>query len=252
MISDDDVRRLFQNNLRYLAEPWQGKVSNPQELYRGRLPDTWVAQHPGGCSRHLTVFNKFSVIPKYCFDCYKVLVEPRTVMELFKLKIVFDDIELKNNNTRKCTVEGREGISGTYKGLIYCRGINEGEEICKLVQEVVSKEISNKICVTLKRGCSEYALVFPEYALIRHDETNMSYNEEWQKYEELTDRDLVSSAQGHVIGTFNSPEHAPLEARIMLVWLKYAATIGDTSYLGISGKPLNPYQNLKRPKYKQP
>ena len=64
------------------------------------------------------MFEQFNVIPKYCFNFYKVLVEPRTVMELFKLMTVIERLDLPNHNTRKCTVENRNEVSNTYKGLI--------------------------------------------------------------------------------------------------------------------------------------
>ncbi len=36
----------------------------------------------------------------------------------------------------------------------------------------------------------------------------------------------------------------------MLTWLKYAATIGDPSYLKITERPVPKFQNLKRPPFK--
>jgi len=252
MISDDNVRQLFQNYIRFLAKLSHGKKYNAHEFFRGKPPHLWRNQHPGGCTRHLSIFDKFNVIPKYCFDCYKILVEPRTVMELFKLMIVFDKIKLKDDNTRKCTIEGREGISGTYKGFVYCRSIKEGEDICKKIQEVISDEISDKIQVNLKRGCSEYALAYPEFAQAGHGLAGMHYKEEWEKYEKLADKDLVYSEQPRMFHAFNSPMHAPIEAQIMLFWLKYAATIGDLSYLNISSASLTPFTDLERPPFQPP
>ena len=63
----------------------------------------------------MKVFNKFNIIPKFCFGCYKVLVEPRSILELIKLFVVFDQIKLVENNTRKCMIEMRPEISGFYK-----------------------------------------------------------------------------------------------------------------------------------------
>ena len=34
------------------------------------------------CSRHFKIFNKFNVIPKFCFGCFKVTVQTKTVIEL--------------------------------------------------------------------------------------------------------------------------------------------------------------------------
>jgi len=161
--------------------------------------------------------------------------------------VVFEKLKLPKDNTRKCIVETREQVSGAYKGFIYCRGIEEGEEILKIVKKVLSEEISKIIPVTLKRGCSEYPLVYPEYAQIGHPMTAMEYKEEWQEYEDLFDRDLLVNTRLTASDTHNRPGYTLQDAQIMLAWLKYAATIGDISYLKISGLVLQPFSNIKRP-----
>ena len=40
------------------------------------------------------IFNDYDVIPKYCFDCYKVLITVRSVLELFKLLMIFEKLDL--------------------------------------------------------------------------------------------------------------------------------------------------------------
>lgn len=250
MILDEDAKQLFLGKVGILARPLKG--THPISIFRGMPWHLWKHQHPGGCSRHLSVFDKFNIIPRYCFDCYKVYVEPRTVLELFKLLIVFDRIKLPNDCTRKCMVEVREGISGAYKGYIYCRSIEEGREVSDIVSGVVSRDISHNISVSLKRGCSEYALTYPEYAQIKQDEDAVQYNPEWEKYEELADRELVVNAQPHVIDAYDSPRYAQQEAHIMLAWLRYASTINDLSYLKVAGRSIGPFAGLKRPPFMPP
>ena len=53
------------------------------------------------CERHHKVFNAFKVIPKNCFGCYKVQANPKNVVDLIKLYLIFDRFDLKNNNNRK-------------------------------------------------------------------------------------------------------------------------------------------------------
>ena len=141
MISDDEVKQLFQRN----GKKWQPGKPLATEFYRGITPSQWKNQHPGRCIRHMSVFVEFNIIPEYCFDCYKVQIEPGTVVELFKLMVIFEQLKLEEDNTRKCCVECREQISGAYKGLIYCREFEDAEAICKMVKETVSKEISKEI-----------------------------------------------------------------------------------------------------------
>ena len=245
MISDEDVKLLFQNTWRTKGKNLDLNKPFPHQFYRGIGPQMWENSHPGGCTRHTMVFSRFNIIPRYCFDCYKVLIEPRTVVELFKLMMVFEKLKLPNDNTRKCTVECREQLSGTYKGLIYCRGIEEGEEICKMLQKVVQEEISKMIPVTFKRGCSEFPLAYPEYAHTGQGKAAMEYKEEWQVYEDLAETQLIINTQPSANSTFNSPEYTSDDAHVMLTWLKYAATIGDKSYLKICWR-LQPFSNLKR------
>jgi hypothetical protein len=161
--------------------------------------------------------------------------------------VVFEKLVLPNDNTRKCIIETREQVSGTYKGFIYCRGIEEGNEILKIVQKVISEEVSKKIPVTIKRGCSEYPVAYPEFAQVGQGTIAMKYKEEWQEYEDLADRELVVNTQSSESDTYNHPSYTLQDAKIMLSWLIYAATIGDVSYLKISGMTLQPFQKLKRP-----
>ncbi len=247
MVSDEDVKRLFQNGKSILANNMNNDRPLPTQFHRGVRLHVWEGQYPGGCKRHLSVFNKFNVIPKYCFNCYKVYFEPHTVVELFKLMVVFEKLKLSNDNTRKCIVETRAEISGSYKGFIYCRGLKEGQKILKIVRKVAQKEISKNIPSSIKRGCSEYTLAYPEYAKIRKGGGLMKYIEKWKGYEDLYDKDAYFGKQSSGSDTYNSPGYTQYDAQIMLAWLKYAATIGDLSYIKISGMELQPFLNLKRP-----
>lgn len=244
MISDDDVKRLFQNGMRVLANNLSPDEAMFTQFYRGKASHTWEGQPPGDCTRHMSVFDRFNAIPEYCFNCYKVVIKPRTVVELFKLMVVLDNLQLVNDNTRKCLVEGREYVRDTYTGLIYCLGIKEGEELLNTIRKVISDEISDKIPVTLKRGCSEYGLAYPEYT---NTENGMEYREEWRAYEELIDKVIDVHSLPKLPDTNNRPAYNRQDAKVMLAWIRYAAMIGDLSYLKISGHPLPPAPYLKRP-----
>lgn len=251
MISDEDVKRLYLNGQRVLAKQGNSPQIYPQ-FYRGVGSLSWENQHANGCERHLQVFKQYNVIPKYCFDCYKVFIEPRNVVELFKLMVVFEKIKLPADNTRKCMVEGRENVSGSYKGFVYCRGIKEGRKMLKILQKAVARDISKNIPLILKRGCSEYAPAYPEYTQIDYGVTRMKYKDEWQKYESLFDEQNPIGSKSTMTGSFNKPSFNLQDAQVMLTWCIYAVTIGDESYLKISDKSLAPAPNLKRPVPFQP
>ena len=71
------------------------------------------------CDRHFDVFNQFKIIPQYCFGCYKVQVELKSILDFLRLYFIFDDIDLAENNSRKCMIELRTIASGTYKGQYF-------------------------------------------------------------------------------------------------------------------------------------
>ena len=245
MIPDENVRHLFQDKLAKQGSYGGDPIS--LQVFRGISGLLWKDQHPAGCFRHFTVFNKFGVIPKYCFDCCKVLIEPRTVVELFKLLMVFEKLELPDDNTRKCMCESRDFCSGTYKGFIYCRGIEEAKEVYDIVRQVVSDDISPAVPVTLKRGCSEFERAYPGYARIEPGTVMIKYKEDWKAHEDFVDKHAVFSSPNVNVGG-NTP-YSPSEIFATHYWLGYAATIGDMSYLTVTGFTVSPIPQLKRPPF---
>ena len=180
MISDKEVKQLFRKKLEIPSAFGVNSAGVVLQVFRGR-PQHLVDNMPlGGCSRHMAVFNRFGVIPEYCFDCYKVLIEPRTVAELFRLLLVFEKPILPKDNTRKCMVERRDYCAGAYKGFVYCRGLEEGHEARELLRQAVADHISPDIPVTLKRGCSEFSQARPEYGKIHPGAVIMEYPKAWK------------------------------------------------------------------------
>jgi len=238
MITDEYVKELFTNGNKLLAQNINPEDSLPTQFFRGVNP------FRVDCMRHMTVFTRFNAIPKFCFNCYKVSIDIQTVVDLFKLMVFFEKVKLPNDNARKCMVECREHVPGSYKGFIYCSDPEEGEGIKTWLQSILSEEISRDIEVKLKRGCSEYAIAYPDYAIISKVRIPMKYKEEWRQYEAIVDENCNFVEQPK---TFNQPAYTYNDARVMLAWLKYAAAIGDNSYLDISNEILTPLEGINRP-----
>ena len=137
------------------------------------------------CRRHKKVFDTYEVIPKFCFNCYKVQIEPENLIDLIKLYIIFDNIILPKNNIRKCMIEKRANISGKYKGLIYCSSIEESKLIEKQLNVILKNNLNKSTVCKIKRGCSEFALKYPKYNSFEKDSLN--YKEDWKNYETLID-----------------------------------------------------------------
>ena len=180
------------------------------------------------CERHFEVFDTYKIIPENCFSCYKVQIDLKTVVELFKLYFVFDNLNLKDNNTRKCMIELRENVSGMYKGYIYCRSLDEANSIENQLKKILSKTIVKNFLVKVKRGCTEFGVLYPEYKDIKK---NMKYDEKWRDKEKIVDEKLKDQSVKIVPSNFENLTGTTLrDVLIMYNWLSYAKKVGDLSY----------------------
>ena len=235
-ISDDDVVTFFQRCNNVILKNIKNFNVNETEIFRSNTIDL-------NCERHFQVFNTFNVIPEYCFGCYKVQVEPRNVMELFKLHFVFDKLNLKNNNPRKCMLEMRPKVPGAYKGYIYCFSLGEANEIQNQLTSILNKKINKNISITVKRGCSEFGIAYPQYKKInQNDGQLMKYNEEWRSKEKFIDDKLAKRDQSKkIVLRKNLPGATVCDILTMSNWIVYAKIIGDLSYKKIIKKvPISP------------
>ena len=193
------------------------------------------------CKRHKLIFKHNKIIPKFCFGCYKVQVELNSIIELIKLFLVFNSLELQNNNTRKCLIELRPNISGFYKGLIYCLSLKEALEISNQINIKIQNNISIDLISKVKRGCSEYPLKFPQYKEINiSGDQPMNYNEKWSSIEKEIDKgnkdwgQEIKSIEGFNLNDF----------LIMRNWIAYAQRIGDQQVHKITNEQIKASKNF--------
>ena len=144
------------------------------------------------CQSHFKVFNKFNIIIKFCFSCYKIQVNTINVVDLIKLSFLFKNLELKNNNTRKCIVETRNKVGGNYKGYIYCDGIEDAKNILELVKKETKQANLNPLNINIKHGCSEFYKPYPKFEKLNFNKEEMRYDEEWKAKEKLIDNEEPS------------------------------------------------------------
>ena len=186
------------------------------------------------CNRHHKAFNKFNIIPKYCFSCFKIQIELTTVSNLIRLFFIFDQLRLPKDNIRKCFIELRPNIPGTYKGLIYCSSIEEAESVFEIVKPYIQKLMLDNFDIKIKRGCTEFDLAFPGYKKV-DDLNKIVYNEEWTKKEELIDHEISNGSQkGKKV--FNRSLSGTCLGDILIInnWLNYAKLLNDKSYKKIT------------------
>ncbi len=234
-ISDENVITFF-NQCNDIITKKIGKIEITEtQIYRNNSINL-------NCERHFKVFDTFNVIPEFCFGCFKVQIELKNIIELFKLYFVFDNLNLKNNNSRKCMLELRKNISGTYKGYIYCSSLNEANEIKDQISPTLKEKISENVAVIVKRGCSEFGLSYPKYKNINEKKNKlMSYKKEWKIKENIIDNEL---AKKNVSKTKISKENlhgaSISDILVMRNWLGFAKKIGDLSYEKITKKVIIP------------
>ncbi len=106
---------------------------------------------------HQIVFDVYKYFPVGCLNCWKVVVRPRTVKELFQLH------EYQSNvypGHCKCGIETRPYVHGNYGGYFYNDSLNKGLESYRRVRADINRYISPDISVILKRACTEYEVTF--------------------------------------------------------------------------------------------
>jgi tetratricopeptide (TPR) repeat protein len=192
------------------------------------------------CKRHFKVFNKFKIIPKYCFSCYKVQINLKNVVDLIKLHFIFDNLYLENNNTRKCIIEIRNHIKGNYKGYVYCEGLPDAKIVKDKIQNILIKSKIENFHIMIKHGCSEFYRIYPKFENINyHGEQEIIYNQDWEEKENIIDN--VEPIRINVDKKVWQASLKGLNLSDVLIiknWISYANTIGDFTYKRIYEKDI--------------
>ncbi len=178
------------------------------------------------CEYHHKVFNQKKIIPKFCFSCFKIQIEPQNVIDLIRLFFIFDNLNLSKNNQRKCMVEFRNDVSGLYKGMIYCSSFNEAKKILEEITPLLKKNLKFK--ADIKRGCSEFYNLFPDYKNVKPDTKDfLKYDQKWEEIEK----------NAEVTKNFNTIKinhsmHSLSISDFLIInhWLNYAKIVGDLTY----------------------
>ena len=230
IISDAEAVEFFSTSSNYMASHGLKIRTDLSQSYRNNSVDL-------NCKRHILIFNTYDVIPEFCFGCYKVQIEPRSIIELIKLFLIFDELELHARNTRKCMVELRPEIPGFYKGLIYCSGLKQANQVAESLDMLVKQRIGPGLSSTVKRGCSEYPIAFPDYKEINNSGPQlMNYNEAWKVVEEEHDIKHPMSPKENIRPSISGLRLS--DVLIMRKWIDYANGIGDSSAKLINQSPV--------------
>jgi len=195
---------------------------------------------------YLPAHKKF--VPIGCQSCWKVVVKPRTLQQLFNLHEMQKKLDLPS----KAGIELRKSVPGLYGGYFYNRSLEQGlacydivksallenRVLAPLVDEV--DEYGKTTRIILKRGCTEL-----EHLL--GDSSKWQITPEQEFIENLVKTYIVDEN-----ATIQQPEH--FVWNIKRRWIEFAWEHGDPTYmLYTGGKPLYPpYVTYHQPELLQP
>ena len=188
------------------------------------------------CRRHKKIFDTKNIIPEFCFGCFKVQVEVATFIDLIKVTSLFYKFDLEEVS-RKTIIELRPNISGNYKGLIYCKGLDQAKTVKDLLDIDLKETFGGTTVSKIKRGCSEYPLKFPEYGEIaKKPKKMMSFPNEWKIIEHQFDQNELKAPIETTQASI--PKFCLSDFFIIQKWIDYAKGIGDKSIEVFNDRPI--------------
>jgi len=200
-----------------------------------RLPSVgydapWVyvqAADAARCDLYTTVFFKtLRWIHSYCRECYKIVVRPQTVVDLFKLY----ELQREMGVPCKCGLERRNTVCGLYGGYFYTRGIEQGRRRYKQVREFVDERLSPDTPVILKRYCTEMETCSYD----PNDVPQGPSNETPDVTKEQREWELEVEAMFPKVG-YGNKQPDWLIANRMREWIHFAYQQGDLTYKELTG-----------------
>ena len=114
--------------------------------------------------------------------------------------------------------------------------MNEAQDVYKIINPLILNIIKDDFNIAIKRGCSEFDLVFPGYKDVNNLD-KVSYDDDWKQSENTIDQEILNgSKKGKKIFSRTLPGVCLGDVLIMNNWLNYAKLIGDESYNDISNE----------------
>ena len=177
---------------------------------------------------HRVFFDHLNHIHSFCRECWKVVVRPRNIIELFDLYELQKDI----GTPCKCGKETRETTSSLYGGYFYNRGKKEGLEKYEEVRKLVNDQLSPETPVILKRACTEFEI----------GEGSKGPSDKWPDITwKEREWELRIEALFPRYGGIGGGQPIPVQAYVMREWIHYAHSKGDPTYKQLTGgTPLVP------------
>lgn len=180
------------------------------------------------------MFGKFGMLPIWCrLNCWKVVVRPRSLRELFLLKDIQEQLKVPS----KLGIETRARVFGNFGGYFYTNSMEEGFDRLDQVKGMVKEHLSPRTPVHLKLACTEF-----EHSFGPTDQYKPPTDEEYRN------EDTIRGC--FVINPFDSLQPKHVRDHIGQKWIHFAWDRGDPTVKKFnSNKPLFPaVVTYERPK----
>ena len=231
------VDRFLSKHGSYFYRMEDGKI----DFQKRMMPDPPWAYIKGGANQnchlwHQVLFNfiyEEKKIPIPCHNCWKVVLMPRDIEELFASYILIKEL----GRAGKCGIEGDRGNTNRlYGAYFYNNSVEEGLECYDLVRKAVDTDRSfnltllgaplvtrfnngydTPVNVILKRGCTEF-------------EQQCGPSDTWNWDEDQVETERIVN-DSFVSDIFHAEMSEAQIARLAYKWIHHAFKWGDEKYL---------------------
>lgn len=236
-----DLLEMTKNDMgtSFIIPPETGKITEVAVLKSTHWDTGWVytnADPERFCHIYTMVAENMDYVAPKCMNCWKVVVRPKTLLQLFLLY----DMQVKMADKDKtvwckCGVEPRPWVFGNYGGYFYTNSKEEGLARYKQVRKLVDEQISPDVDVILKRACTEF-------------EQRYGPTDKWdEKFDPKTNhmvKGWEKLIDEHIVVTKSSePQSDMVRKHVMSLWISFAYDRGDPTVIKLNdGRPM--YQPL--------
>jgi hypothetical protein len=231
------VDRFLSQNPSFFYRMEDGKIDSKKRM----LPDPPWAYIKQGVNQncqfwHHVLFDfvhQKKKVPIPCHNCWKVVLMPRDIEELFASYILIHEL----GRPGKCGIEGdRPNTNRFYGAYFYNNSLDEGLECYKVVREAVDRDryyettiLGSPIKVRFGNGYDEPVKVILKRACTEFEQNcGPSNTWAWDEEQAEVERIAASAFTNDVIGA--KIGEAQL-ARLAYLWIHKAFQWGDDKYL---------------------
>ena len=223
ILDDNDIKSFLKKSFSILKNYNLNLDYEYSQIFRNNVELT-------DCPRYHAAFNSYNIIPKNCFSCFKVQINVSYVSDLIKLHFLFNDLE-SVKNIKKCMVEKRNDIEGNYKGFIYCTSTEEAESLKNKLVILIDERLEIKHDTFVKRGCSEFALKYPDYKITDpKSKSFFKYKDEWEKKEKIVNQFYPKNISNELNLQDTLNGNSLNDIFVIQNWIKYAIEKNDNSF----------------------